>query len=70
MHGLKSHQGVAGCCMEEVLSAGITAWGGRGGEGGFAGWAGSLGSSAGARGQESELGERLMLEQESENASG
>lgn len=37
VHGLKSHQGVAGCCMEEALSAGITAWGGRGGEGGFAG---------------------------------
>lgn len=37
---------------------------------GLQGWAGSLGSSAGVRGQESELGERLMLEQKSENASG
>ena len=40
------------------------------GGGGLQGWAGSLGSSAGARGQESELGERLMLEQKAENVSG
>lgn len=70
VHGIRSHQGIASSCMAEVCLQGSTAQGGRGGEGGFEGLGRHPGELSWARGQESELGGRLMLERKSENVAG
>lgn len=61
-----SHRGIADSCREGVLSAGTHRLGWQGGSAGHSRLPGGL---SGARGQESELGGRLMIEDKSENMS-